>query len=206
MDSVNILGLMGSPRRKGNSRILLDRFLEGAGEAGAATRTLILEDLSYSPCRACGGCDKTGICVVKDDMHLVYEAVNKADGLVVASPVHFASMSARTKMAIDRFQCFWAAKYLVGKPWIRPEEGRLGFFICVGGMKPPRFCQNALEIVKVFFTITNIRFAGELCFREVDAAGAILDHPTALEETFQAGRAFAGKVRETVLERKGREG
>jgi multimeric flavodoxin WrbA len=205
MDSVSILGLMGSPRRKGNSRILLDRFLEGAGEEGAVTRTLILEDLSYSPCRACGGCDKTGICVVKDDMQLVYEEVKKAGGLVVASPVHFGSMSGRAKMAIDRFQCFWAAKYLLGKARIRLEEGRLGFFICTGGMKPPRFCQNALEIAKLFFTITNIRLAGELCFREVDAAGAILDHPTAMEEAFQAGRTFARKVRESLQEPKGSE-
>lgn len=197
MNPAKILGVLGSPRYKGNSHLLLEEFLRGASRAGAVTRQIILEDLRYSPCKACGGCHNTGRCVIQDDMQGIYAEVEEADGLVLAAPVHFGSISARAKMAIDRFQCFWAAKYLLKKPRINPSDGRLGFFICVGGMKNPRFCENAMEIAQVFFRIANLTLAGNLMYREVDTLGDIQRHPTALREAFTAGWEFAGQVSST---------
>lgn len=86
---------------------------------------MVLNDLRFRPCQACGGCDKTGLSILNDGMLAVHEAVKSAGGLVLASPIHFGTLSARTKMAIDRFQCFWAAKYLLRRPWIGPEEDRI---------------------------------------------------------------------------------
>lgn len=194
MNAARILGILGSPRHMGNSHTLLREFLRGAAEAGAITTGIILEDLRYCPCKACGGCHNTGRCVIGDDMQKVYTEVEEADGIVLAAPVHFGSLSARAKMAVDRFQCFWAAKYLLKKPRIDQSDGKLGFFICVGGMKNPRFCENAWEIAQVFFRVVDIAQAGHLMYREIDAINDIKKHPTALQEAFAVGRKFAGEV------------
>ena len=63
-----VLGIYGSPRKRGNTDQLLDSALEGARSAGGETRSIYARDLEMSGCLECGGCDKTGICVVKDDM------------------------------------------------------------------------------------------------------------------------------------------
>jgi multimeric flavodoxin WrbA len=62
--TVQVLGISGSPHRHGNTETLLDAFLEGAREAGADTEKVILKDLSFTPCRGCNACHKTGTCIV----------------------------------------------------------------------------------------------------------------------------------------------
>ena len=63
-----VLGVAGSPRRSGNSELLLDEALAGVREAGAAAEKIVLAELCLSPCTACGTCDKTGRCPIADDM------------------------------------------------------------------------------------------------------------------------------------------
>ncbi|MEW6033038.1 MAG: flavodoxin family protein [Bacillota bacterium] len=192
-----ILGLAGSPRPGGNTRLLLEWFLEGAAATGARSETVVLNDLSFRPCQACGGCDLTGLCVLRDDMLGVYDAVKRADGLVVSSPIHFGSLSAQTKAAIDRFQCFWAARYLLGRPSLRPEEGRKGFLLAVGGMeKGDRFIRNAEEVVKVFFTVLGVEHAGTLFFPGLDHPGEAARRPGVREAAVEAGRSFTRSLAE----------
>ncbi|MFH1491579.1 MAG: flavodoxin family protein, partial [Pseudomonadota bacterium] len=69
---MKVLGIYGSPRKKGNTDQLLDRALEGAEAEGAEVTRVYARDLKMSGCIECGGCDKTGQCVVKDDMQTVY--------------------------------------------------------------------------------------------------------------------------------------
>ena len=81
-----VLGLAGSPRRNGNTEILLDEALAGAREAGAETEKIVLCTLKYSPCISCGSCEKTGRCVLQDDMQMVNERIIAADALIFATP------------------------------------------------------------------------------------------------------------------------
>ena len=71
MMSKKVLGIYGSPRKRGNTDQLLDKALEGARSAGAETHGIHVRDLKMSGCIECGGCDKTGKCVVKDDMQKI---------------------------------------------------------------------------------------------------------------------------------------
>ncbi|HHU30493.1 MAG TPA: flavodoxin family protein [Firmicutes bacterium] len=106
-----VLGISGSPRRNGNTEILLDEALKSAGEAGADTEKVILQKMKFSPCIACGSCDNTGICVLKDDMQELYEKIIAADALIVSTPIYFYNVSACLKAAIDRAQALWARRY-----------------------------------------------------------------------------------------------
>ena len=66
--SKRILGIIGSPRRNGNTEILVDEILAGAEEAGALTEKIILNEIKITPCQACYLCKDDGECVQQDDM------------------------------------------------------------------------------------------------------------------------------------------
>ena len=83
------MGLFGSPRRGGNTDILLDEFLRGCTERGAACERIRICELRVGGCRGCGGCEKTGRCVVEDDMQPIYEALERSDRIVMAAPIYF---------------------------------------------------------------------------------------------------------------------
>jgi multimeric flavodoxin WrbA len=186
-----ILAVSSSPRLNGNSELLLQSFNRGVEEEGWSTVTVRVNDLRFRPCQACDRCAPTGECIVQDDMQSVYPLVASAGGMVIASPVYFGTLSAQLKMFIDRFQCWWHAKYNLDNPKVKPEEGRPGFFICVGALKNKSYCENALEVVKVYFHNVNYRYFDSFYFRGVDEKGAIREYPDALQSVYEAGRCFA---------------
>lgn len=189
-----LLAIAPSPRRNGNSELLLNEFCRAAADAGWQIDMLHVNSLTFRPCQACDACAKDGRCIVQDDMQTVYPRITDADALVVASPVTFGSANAQLKMLIDRFQCWWHAKYNLKKPFVPDEAGRRGFFICVGALKRKQYCENAIEIIKVFFHNINHRFAGSICFRGYDEKGAVAKDPAVLAEAYQAGKDFIASV------------
>ena len=112
---MKVVGISGSPRRGGNSEILLDRALEGARSQGWEAEKIALSQLKFLPCQECAGCAKTGKCVLNDDMQLIYEKLTDSQALILASPIFFGSLAAQVKAMIERYQCRWVAKYLLGQ-------------------------------------------------------------------------------------------
>jgi len=144
--------------------------------------------MNIRPCQNCGGCDETGVCVLKgDDMAEIYEAVRKADRIVVASPIFFFALSAQTKAMIDRFQCIWCEKYLLKKHIPEGRYGRKGLLLLVGGMKKEIGINCGEATVKAFFRTLSVPTHETLGFTGIDRKGAILEHPTALKDAFNAG-------------------
>ena len=128
---MKVLGINGSPRIGGNTDILLDKVLEGAESRGAQTEKVILNRLKFSPCQECENMRDDGTCLVEDDMQPLYKKIGEADAIVLASPIFFGSLSAQTKMMVDRFQCLWRAKYILKK--IAPEKKKSRcFYFCRG--------------------------------------------------------------------------
>jgi len=98
-----VLIFKGSPREKGNSSILADRAAEGACAAGAEVETFSLHLMDIHPCDACDTCHETGVCVLKDDMQLLYPKLSEADAIVIACPIYWFTINAQTKLFIDRW-------------------------------------------------------------------------------------------------------
>jgi len=108
---MKVLGLVCSPRKEGNTEILIGHALASAREAGAETEMLHTADLSIAPCDACDACRSTGVCVVEDDMQTVYEKLDETDGLIFGTPVYFMNVSAQAKTIIDRtYACLMKGK------------------------------------------------------------------------------------------------
>jgi multimeric flavodoxin WrbA len=189
-----LLAIASSPRRGGNSDLLLQEFCRAVEEAGWKVDLLRINDLKFQPCQACDACAKDGRCIVQDDMQAVYPKMIESDALVIASPVTFASLNAQLKMFIDRFQCWWNAKYTLQKPFIADDAKHPGYFICVGALKREQYCENALQIIRVFFHNINHTLVGSLALRGYDAKGEIAKDPPALARAYQAGKDFIAGV------------
>ena len=186
---MKILGILGSPRRGGNSETLLDKALEGARLQGAETEKIVLNELKFSPCQECDGCRVDGNCVVEDDMQAVYKMVDDADALIVASPIFFGSLSAQTKMMIDRYQCMWIARFVIKK--VLPRKKQKGIFIAAGGIDKGDFFKAARQIVKNFFALLEVKYTGDLFCPEVDKKGDVNKKPKCLKRAFELGRNLA---------------
>ena len=102
-DYKRVLGIVGSPRRGGNTETLVDEVLRGAGEAGAQVAKVILSELDIAPCQACDGCADTGECVQQDDMSALLERMQASQVWVLGTPVYWWGPTAQFKTFVDRW-------------------------------------------------------------------------------------------------------
>ena len=186
---MRVLGIMGSPRIKGNTDLLLDEALKGAQTHGAEVEKLVVDKLKISPCREFYGCLKNGNCVIRDDMDGIYPKLLHADVVIVASPMFFYGLTSQLKALIDRCQALWARKYVLKQEL--PHEGRRGAFIAVGATRGHKLFDGSIFTIKYFFQTIGVEYAEELLVRGVDKKGEIIKHPAALKDAFKLGSRIA---------------
>jgi len=192
-----ILAIYGSPRRRGNTATLLKHAVQGAVDAGAQVDEIILRDLKISPCLEIYACKKDGRCAIKDDFQQVVNQILLAKGLILASPIFFYTVSAHTKILMDRCQSLWVKKYWIDKvPFGQWEPKRKGIFISAGATKGKKLFEGALLTVKYFFDTLDTELYRSLLFRRLDFEEDILKHPDYLEEAYEAGSALAEMTRD----------
>lgn len=189
---MKILGIYGSPRKGGNSDQLLDTALEGAQSAGGEISRVYARDLKMSGCIECGGCDKTGKCVVEDDMQSVYPLLMEADVIFLASPIFFYGITAQAKALIDRSQALWNKRMLEKDPEARKsfDSGR-GYLIVVGATRGKNLFEGAQLTAKYFFDALDIRYEGGIFFRSLEKQSAVKENPETLQEALNLGRKVA---------------
>jgi multimeric flavodoxin WrbA len=186
---MKVLGIYGSPRKGGNSDQLLDKALEGAQSVGAEVKRIYVRELKMSGCMECGGCDKTGRCVVEDDMQKVYPLLEEADVIFLASPIFFYGVTAQVKALIDRAQAMWSRKMLT-----KPAEernlpsARRGYLIAVGATRGKNLFEGAELTARYFFDALDVTYHGGVFFRRLEKKTAVQENPEALQEAFNLGR------------------
>ena len=185
---MKVLGIYGSPRRGGNTEILLQEMLRGCREAGAEVEEVFLRELKITPCLEIYACRKDGKCPIQDDMQALYPKLVAADVLALASPIFFYSVSAQLKAVIDRCQAMWAKKYLLKQPIAPDKPNRRGVFLSVGGSRGTKVFDGALMTMKYFFDALDVSAHRSLLYAQVDDRGAIRQHPTALAEAYALGK------------------
>jgi len=183
-----ILGISGSPAKDGVTSLLLDNALLGARSKLAETEKVILNDLYFRPCQQCGGCDRTGICVLKDDLSFLYDRIEVADAVIVSSPIFFGSVSAQIKMMIDRFQCAWIRRNMADNPV--GAKSRRGIFLCAAGSERTDFFENARKTIRIFYATLNIEYYGELFVPSADGKKISGELEYSLKRAFELGVAI----------------
>ena len=191
-----ILAIYGSPRRNGNTALLLQKAVRGARGAGAEVEEVVLRDLKMSPCLEIYGCKKDGRCAIKDDFQNVYDQILTCKGLMLASPIFFYTVSAHTKILMDRCQSFWVKKYWIeGTAFGKLEAKRKGLFISVGATKGKKLCEGVRLTVKYFFETFDAELWRNLLYRSLDFEGDVLKHPDYLDEAYTAGKELVEAVK-----------
>lgn len=184
-----ILAIYGSPRRKGNTSMLLKRAVEGARDAGAIVDEVVLRDLKMSPCLEIYGCKETGRCVIKDDFQKLSDQLVACDGLMLASPIFFYAVSALTKIFVDRCQSLWVKKYWIDKqPHRQDIVKRKCLFISVGATSGKKLFDGPILTMRTFLDTVDMELWRSLLYRGLDFEGDVLKHPEYLEEALQAGK------------------
>jgi multimeric flavodoxin WrbA len=188
MRNMKVLGIYGSARKGGNSDQLLDKALEGAEASGAAVSRIYARDLSIHGCLACGGCEKTGKCVVKDDMTAVYPRLEEADIIFLASPIYFYALTGQVKLLIDRAQAMWSKRFLEKSPEERKaySSGK-GYLIAVGATGGKNLFEGVQLTAKYFYDALDMTCEGGIFFRKLDKKDAVQGHPEMLQQAFDLG-------------------
>ena len=188
---MKVLGIMGSPRIKGNTDLLLDQALQGAQSQGAEIEKIKVDKLTITPCKEYYGCERDGNCVIRDDMDSVYTKLLEADVVIVASPMFFYGITGQLKAFIDRCQALWIRKHVL-KQQLSGSE-RKGAFIGVGATKGKQLFDGSILIMKYFFDAIGVTYADELLVRGVDKKGEVKQHPTALTDAYELGKRIVSE-------------
>ncbi len=188
-----VLGIYGSPREGGNTAILLDKALEGAQAAGASIQRIRCGQLKISGCNECGACEKTGECIVDDQMQQIYPLLEQAMAIIIAMPVFFYGPPAQAKALIDRCQAMWSRRMLT-KPSLeerkRYDSGK-GYLISVGATKGKNLFVCMELVAKYFFDALDMSYEGGLMLRGVEAKAAVASDSEALKQAYELGRRAA---------------
>jgi len=185
--------LQGSPRKGGNTDILLRHVKQGMEEAGCSAELIALSDLKISPCQSCGGCTKTGKCIIQDDMQPLYRKIDEADFLVIASPIYFYALTAQTKIFIDRIQAMWSRKYILHETVECHSSKRCGYLISVAASRGAKLFDGAIMTVKYALNAMEFHYCGDLLIPGIDTKGIIRKHEDVLNRANSFGRQICGK-------------
>jgi multimeric flavodoxin WrbA len=190
-----IVAIYGSPRRRGNTGLLLSRAVDGARDMGAEVVEVVLREFKISPCLEIYGCREKGRCAIQDDFQRLHDLFLECAGLILASPIFFYTVSAHTKAMMDRCQALWVKKHWIDKvPFGRLQPRGKGLFISVGATRGKKLFDGALLTVKYFLETLDLELWKSLLYRGLDFEGDVLKHPEYLEEAFHSGRELAEAI------------
>ncbi len=189
---MNILLFNGSPRKRGNTDLILERMEQTIHRAGFKAEHINLAHLKIHPCIGCGACETEGQCVFNDDMTPLYDKIDQASRIVIGSPIYFYGVTAQTKAFIDRCQVLWSRKYLLGE--IKPERNlRKGYMVSVAATDGGKIFDGARLTVRYAFDAMEFNYSGELLVKGVDAKGAILEKACYLGQAQQLAMEICQK-------------
>ncbi|MHC4277839.1 MAG: flavodoxin family protein [Planctomycetota bacterium] len=194
-----VSGIGGSPRKGGNSDILMKRFLKGAGDEGIATEEIQLRDYQFQPCNGCERCRKDKRCTgLQDGMQLIYPKIREASGMVLISPIYSYNVTALMKSFIDRLYCFY--NFADERPgyWSSQlaEQGRKAIIAVVGeqASREEGGMDLTLETLHRSIKALGYEVIGELPVLGVFHKGKIKKYPEELEKAEQLGKLLAKSI------------
>lgn len=187
-----ITAIYGSPRRRGNTSRLLQQAVAGARDQGATVTEIVLRDIKMAPCMEIYGCTRNGECAIQDGFQPVRDSLLASQGIMLASPIFFYTVSAHTKIFMDRCQSLWVKKYWIeGLPMAKWPVTRKGLFISAGATRGQKLFDGALLTVRYFFDVIDTSLWKSLLYRGLDFEDDVMEQPDYLQESYDTGRQFA---------------
>jgi multimeric flavodoxin WrbA len=173
---------MGSPRKNGNTHILVDKILEGARQAGATIEMLLLGDMTLRECDGCLACWKGRDCAKADDMNTVYPKLAASDVIVFGTPVYWYGPTALMKAFIDRFVYFNCPE---NRPKIRGKSALLAVPFEEESLQTAALVIGLFEKSLAYLEMT---LAGQIIVPGVSRKGDVLAKAESLQQAYELGR------------------
>lgn len=186
---VKLLGIIGSPRKDGNTEIMMKEALKAGEQEGAETELIHLVDFNLKPCDGCRICFETKKCVIEDDVEKIFEKMAEADGIIVGSPVYFWNVNAQTKTFIDR------VGYLNLARERKPFRNKVGGAIAVAGRTG---LANALSQILLFLAGARMIMAPPLVMAVAREKGDAKKDAIGIELARELGKTMAQTTKTTA--------
>ncbi|MGB7538574.1 MAG: flavodoxin family protein [Anaerolineales bacterium] len=180
-----VLGIVGSPRKKGNTHLLVSRILEGAQSAGAETELLLLNDLTIRECDDCHVCWSGKPCARNDDMNAVYPRIAASGVLVFGTPVYWYAPTALMKCFIDRFVYFNCP---ANREMIR---GKSAILAVPFEEENPETAALVTAFFEKSLAYLEVNLIGSVIVPGMGRRGQILEQPARLAEAYELGKRSA---------------
>ncbi len=185
-----LLGLSGSPRKKGNSDILLNRILDGAAQENITSTHLNLTDIRFQGCIGCERCRKDKICTgLVDGMSVMYNQILSSKGLVLVSPTHNYNVTSWMKAFIDRLYCFYNFEDVRPRAWSSQlaNQGRKAVIAAVCEQESKADMGFTIEAMKNPLEALGYDIVGELAVFSVFDKARVKKETSAMENAFELG-------------------
>ncbi len=182
-----ILAVVGSPRKGGNTDLLVSKIAEGAGAAGAEVEVVRLGELQIRECDGCHACWKSRPCSKNDDMLALYPKIAASELIIFGTPVYWYGPTALMKAFIDRFVYFNSE---ANRPMVR---GKRAVVAVVLEETHEQTWRPVVEFFEKSLAYLAMDLAGTIVVPGVGNKGEILQRPQRLEEAFRLGTRLAGK-------------
>lgn len=176
--SKHVLGIVGSPRRQGNTDLLVEEILKGVKDAGGITSKVMLDAMDIRPCKGCFACDKTGVCVQNDDMAELVEQMKASQVWVLGTPIYWWGPSAQIKAFIDRWVSI-SREHFRGK--------RVVLAIPMGGGSES-YARHTVGMFRDIFDYLGIQHVATVLAPGFGRKGEVKTAHTIMEEARQAGK------------------
>jgi len=192
---MNVIGIVASPRKQMNTDTIVQRILDGCQASGARVSKIYLNDLKMQPCQSCKVQDGRG-CVYQDDMIQICDIFEKADGLVLGTPVYYNTVSSQMKLMIDRSYC-------LAKPVILPtgkliyessiKKKKKGIIVSVGGSSTNPEC--VLPVFNVWSPEINLVIVDSVLVSRSQLGKQPMESAELLKEVYSKGKKLARSLR-----------
>lgn len=191
-----VLGIGGSPRKGGNSDILLKRLLKGARGEGVAAEGVQLRDYQFQPCIGCEQCRQDKRCTgLQDGMQLIYPKIREASGMILICPIYSYNVTALMKAFIDRLYCFYDFSDERPGYWTSQlaGQGRKAVIAVVGEQadREGGGMDLTLETMRRSIIALGYEVIGELPVLGIFHKGKVREYPQVLEQAEALGKQLA---------------
>ena len=180
---MKVLGIVGSPRKNGNTDILVSEVLRGAKDTGSKVEMVFLNDLEIKPCQAiCSDyCKRTSNCKIKDDMTELYNKLFESEVIILGTPVYWYGPSAQFKAFLDRWYAFSHPKYIL------KMRGKKLILITPFEESDTSAANSLVEMIEKSINYLDAKFHGSLLV-SVGEKGAIKQNPEAMNRAYEIGK------------------
>jgi len=189
-----VLGVAGSPRKKGNSDVLLRQVLKGVSNEDVKCNSLQLRDIQFQGCIGCEKCRKDKICTgLVDGMSLIYSQIITSKGLVLVSPTHNYNITSWMKAFIDRLYCFFNFENTRPRAWSSQlaDQDRKAVLVAVCEQENKEDMGFTLEAMRAPIEALGYQVIGEQAIFRIFDKGKVKEDTESMDKAFILGRDLA---------------